>query len=395
MPWIYHNFLYCGKCHIILGMLTRGKLLRWAVRRGYRIITAILIHIGADAKARDKDGKTPLHLLRWTAAVPAFVRAGADINAQDKDGNTPLHLLARSGADMVSALISAGADINARNKNGNTPVHAASSGLSFRTVPVLVEAGADVNAKNVVQNTPLHLAAEFCELSLVSDLLRAGADVNARNILQQTPLHLTGKVCMKGGCEALIQMGADVNATDIKKYTPLHYAANNGNTRAATALLRAGANPNAQTEGGITPAVSAMKGAHLEILDALKNAGANIKEDEIQRVREIVVAIRKAYPLSISDAISEDTLLHTWAAWGYTDLVKKFIEDGGYVNAIDGYGNTPLALARKGGHIHTAEILVNAGAVEVDSNSLAAQQAVADIKKAAQQASGKMSGSDI
>ena len=310
-------------------MLTRGKLLRWAVRRGYRVITAILIHIGADVKARDKDGKTPLHLLRWTAAVPALVRAGADINAQDKDGNTPLHLLARSGADMVSALIS------------------------------------------------------------------AGADINARNILQQTPLHLTGKVCMKGGCEALIQMGADVNATDIKKYTPLHYAANNGNARAATALLRAGANPNAQTEGGITPAVSAMKGAHLEILDALKNAGANIKEDEIQRVREIVVAIRKAYPLSISDAMSEDTLLHTWAAWGYTDLVKKFIEDGGYVNAIDGYGNTPLALARKGGHIYTAEILVNAGAVEVDSNSSAAQQAVADIKKAARQASGKMSGPNV
>ncbi len=99
-----------------------------------KAIGEALIARGADVRARNRRGATPLHyavdggpgLPAWNPAAQAemimmLVRAGADPNAVDKNGVAPLHRAVRNRcAAAVRALIEAGADTRARNGNGST-----------------------------------------------------------------------------------------------------------------------------------------------------------------------------------------------------------------------------------------------------------------------------------
>ena len=86
---------------------------------------------GADHKARDENGRTPLH---WAGAmnnnhavIAALLNAGADPKARIKYGRTPLHDAAGNNENpaVIAALLNAGADPKARDKGGRTPLHGA------------------------------------------------------------------------------------------------------------------------------------------------------------------------------------------------------------------------------------------------------------------------------
>ena len=85
------------------------------------ILTAqILLEYQADINAKDKDGKTPLHLVPYkyngsthqeTAQVAKFlVQHGADIDVRDKDGVTPREIAADAGEDILEQLLQAHQD---------------------------------------------------------------------------------------------------------------------------------------------------------------------------------------------------------------------------------------------------------------------------------------------
>ena len=82
---------------------------------------------GADPKARDEGGRTPLHRAAESnenpAVIEALLDAGADLKARDKDGVTPLHVAAglNKSPAIITALLDAGADLKARDKDGETP----------------------------------------------------------------------------------------------------------------------------------------------------------------------------------------------------------------------------------------------------------------------------------
>ena len=63
----------------------------------------------------------------------ADIGARADIEAENKDGRTPLHLVSPSGqAETVHMLLHRGANANAKDKNGWIPLHQASfNGTAF------------------------------------------------------------------------------------------------------------------------------------------------------------------------------------------------------------------------------------------------------------------------
>ena len=71
---------------------------------------------GADPKALDASGTTPLHDAVSAEVVAALLEAGADMEAGDPHGMTPLDHAARGGrAEVVAALLEAGADLEERN----------------------------------------------------------------------------------------------------------------------------------------------------------------------------------------------------------------------------------------------------------------------------------------
>ena len=102
--------------------------------------------------------------------VTACLKAGANPKAQDEDGRTPLHHIAHGigNSSLVAALLQSGANPNARAKRGWTPLHGAalSAASNMETsspdiISALIKAGADPNARDTSGETPLFKAAWF------------------------------------------------------------------------------------------------------------------------------------------------------------------------------------------------------------------------------------------
>jgi ankyrin repeat protein/HEAT repeat protein len=87
-------------------------------------------------------------------------KAGASANAKDKDGRTPLHIATKKGQEEVARfLITKGANVNIKDKAGRTPLHVAVQYARKELAELLIAKGADILAKDKDGNTPLHLAA--------------------------------------------------------------------------------------------------------------------------------------------------------------------------------------------------------------------------------------------
>src|SRR3981081_1708561 len=91
-----------------------------------------------------------------------LIRSGADVKAANREGVTPLAMASLYGnAAMIERLLKAGADAKQRGPTGETMVMFAARNGNPQAIKVLVAAGADVNAKESVrQTTALMWAAE-------------------------------------------------------------------------------------------------------------------------------------------------------------------------------------------------------------------------------------------
>ena len=70
-----------------------------------------------------------------------------DVFLRDNAGRTPLHIAASSGNNkIVKVLVDLGSDVNAKNKQGDTPLHSAS--CHRHVFDYLVEVGADQGIEN-------------------------------------------------------------------------------------------------------------------------------------------------------------------------------------------------------------------------------------------------------
>jgi cytohesin len=208
-----------------LSCALRHRLVDWATQ---------LIGAGADTNAPDPENhdRTPLHVAVHANLDPSMIvtllRAGADVKARDAYGRTPLHYAVHNSTTVVTLLL-AGADIEAVDEWGHTPLHEASRhATSLEPVHALLQAGAKVEACTHRQQTPLHAAVfnSTCGAGIVNALVRAGAFPNATDMYRRTPLHEATQLVLGADIVAvLVRVGANVNAQDGDGCTPLHYAA--------------------------------------------------------------------------------------------------------------------------------------------------------------------------
>jgi hypothetical protein len=77
--------------------------------------------------------------LHHSCAPPPFAKnSGANANARNRDMRTPLHWAASNGnASVVRALVAAGADMEAKNADGETPLEVANYWNNPETAPAL------------------------------------------------------------------------------------------------------------------------------------------------------------------------------------------------------------------------------------------------------------------
>jgi uncharacterized protein len=215
-----------------------------AVLPDLRLLRALIAQ-GVDVNA-GHGGLTPLLAATrdsWHGrpeAVMTLLANGADPRATDADGNTPLHHAARSSDPGVAALLrDAGAELDVANHDGVTPLGMACAAGNWRLARFLLERGAK---PQVAGAAPALLAAagtEEDDAAGVQLLLKHKARVDARDAGDRTALH---EAALAGHAEivaVLLAAGADVHARDARERTPWQEAARSGQLAALERLLPA------------------------------------------------------------------------------------------------------------------------------------------------------------
>lgn len=224
----------------------------WRDQRNLPVLAAVLpdlrllrelIARGVDVNAPHR-GMTPLLAATrdsWHGrpeAVMTLLANGADSRAVDSDGNTPLHHAARSSDPGVAALLrDAAAEVDALNQEGWSPLAVACQVGNWRLARFLLERGAKTEP---AEGTPVLLAAagtEEDDPAGVQLLLKHKARADARDRQRRSALHeaaLAGHVDI---IDVLLAAGANLESRDALSRTPWLEAARGGRAAVIEHLL--------------------------------------------------------------------------------------------------------------------------------------------------------------
>ncbi len=203
-----------------------------------------LLAAGADAKASNRYGVTPLELAATNgnaAIFSALLKAGADTAAIKSGGQTVLMTAARTGnPDIVRMLLEhGGANVNARESSyGETALMWAVAENHPAAAKLLIEHGAEVNARS----NKMTWSKDRFGLEGVVTILPHGSF---------TPLMYAARQGSLGAARVLAENGADLNLADPDGTTALLLAIINSHFDTAALLLMKGADPNLTDSTGM------------------------------------------------------------------------------------------------------------------------------------------------
>jgi ankyrin repeat protein len=193
----------------------------------------ILLEYAPDLDRRDEEGNTILHdCYRWNRSVARrLVNAGADVRALNKAGQSPLYNAVSNGStDVVRYLLSKHADPNVQSPSCGSLLYVA-LGRGLDMIRTLVEGGANVHSaesspdnKEGLINTVLRYQRN--PFDIVKYLIETGGiDINKKRGNLAYPL-LTA--CQRGQADVvryLLSRGAEPNVVDNLSRRALHLAA--------------------------------------------------------------------------------------------------------------------------------------------------------------------------
>lgn len=382
-----------------------------AVRWNRDKIAAALLDGGADIHARDRAGRTALHVTpigRGAETVRLMLSRGADVHARDRSGATPLSFA--GGHEIAEVLIAAGAVAHEKSFDAQpgwtdrpwrTPLHGAVSNDDVELLEYLIAKGCDINARNADDETPLHLASTRGLHRIVAALLKHGAVADTRSYTT-SPLesaaaadhahvielllehaegdlgtHLAGAMHAAGSGRAirvlsvLLARGVDINMQDRQGQTALHGAAigsgrfgRDGQNFVVGWLLDRGADPNRRDRHGYTP----LHGAILRqstTVELLRCRGAEADAFALAGLGEVdaLGALIEGPPgvVNTPDGLGR-TLLHWAATTGKTPVAAMLLARGADAGTPASDCSTPLHMAALHGHALVAKALISHGA---------------------------------
>ncbi|XP_033341670.1 tankyrase isoform X2 [Megalopta genalis] len=212
---------------------------------GHYEVTELLVKHGASVNVADLWKFTPLHEAAAKGKyeiVRLLLRHGADATKKNRDGATPLDLV-RDGDQDVADLL----------RGNSALLDAAKKGNLARVQRLVTQDNINCRDAQGRNSTPLHLAAGYNNLEVAEFLLERGADVNAQDKGGLIPLHNASSYGHLDIAALLIKYNTVVNATDKWGFTPLHEAAQKGRTQLCALLLAHGADPFLKNQEGQTP----------------------------------------------------------------------------------------------------------------------------------------------
>ncbi len=362
--------------------------LHWAVRGNNYAVVKLLLAVGCNPDAADKEGTTPLLLLAARNVqshsclvepdinpriVDLLVRNGANVNAADSRGRTPIQMAAsgRSPA-LLQKLLRLGADPMVPDKSGFTSLMAAAGAGNLRFVRYLLDKGANINAESDLGDTALKQAmmGRFDlgrrEFAMVRLLLKQGASVHVP-AKGERPLHVA---LLRGAytCARLfLKAGADIEAKDNAGLTPTQLLLNRPTSRSGELILklllsrkpylnyRFNADPGRGSGSAFMFLPAGIEKLLHRSATALELALAGgWSRETIQKLLDHGATLEGLEPY---------VPLFLAVAGGDCDVVKLMIERNADVSACDEDGRTALHYAaEKGAHEDILGVLIKAGA---------------------------------
>ena len=316
-----------------------------------------IITLGAKINTQNNSGRTALMNSFWGATdiFGLLLALGADPNLKTNKGETVLHL-ACNDADLseqvydqkINLLLEAKVDVNAVTNTGMTPLMAFAYNRQYAQTQKLISHGAKVNAADVDGETVLTYAAfgPRDDVTILKLLVDAGANINQLNKNGETVLVklLTtedpwNQIKRDGEeVEFLINSGATLNVTLKKDKEPLLiYAIRNRLRNTTAAMINKGADLNVWTNFGVQSALG----------QAVSNGDGGAFVD---------LFISHHANLEIQDAFGTP-LIRACSSMGGAAIVKKLLEAGANVHAVDSGGYSSLDIATRYGYFDIVALL--------------------------------------
>ncbi len=262
-----------------------------------RLLRALIVR-GVDLNRRHA-GLTPLlaatrdSLHGRPEAVMTLLANGADARATDAEGRTPLHFAALlADPEIAALLLDANAEIDACNRDGYSALGVACTAGNWRMARFLLDRKAKPEP---VGGQPALLAAASGEddPAGVQLLLKHKASVNARGRLGRSALM---NACLASNPQivaALLAGGADVDARDDHAVSPLLEAARAGATTVLRRLAAAAPDASHCDHSGRSPLALACQSAvaSAETIEILLHLGVDPAHPADDGRRAIDVAI--------------------------------------------------------------------------------------------------------
>ena len=252
-------------------------------------VVKLLISKGANVKARDFEGKTPLHMAKTKETAELLIKRGADVNAQSNIGHTPLMTLTAVynrnwvNQSVAEVLIKHGADINHKSNGEENSLVFAVRTYNQEQVELLVENGADINFSKKGEDSALEnaiLNAMNGKGSKMAEyLITKGAFLTAGSSLGFSELHWAVNQNNLPLVKTVLAFGAPVDYEDRKGSTPLVLAVVNNNIEIANLLISSGADVNARSKQWNSPPLFLAKDEKMVRLLLRSGAEANATDD--------------------------------------------------------------------------------------------------------------------
>ncbi|WP_447933209.1 ankyrin repeat domain-containing protein [Wolbachia endosymbiont of Dactylopius coccus] len=310
----------------LLRSVQLGRGLSSAVRDVSLGRIKVLIELGADLEAKDKDGNTPLmnaSLIGNLDVVGYLVSKGADIYAKANDGKTALDIARGAGhTDIVQYFEERGRDYT----NGKKAMHFAAENNDVETLSSLVNKGKNVNDCGDDYWRPLHYAARAGSLEATQFLVEKGAGFYANKYKTtggQAPIHIAAYYGNKNIVKFfVVEKGVDVNWQDgytsgLHSYgnysTPLHWASKGDHLDVVEYLVSLGANINAQDWYRKTPLDIARNKGNNDIVEYLK--GELKEERPLQRRRRHAMYLSNQPEVTASSGIRPSLWMSSCISW--------------------------------------------------------------------------------
>jgi ankyrin repeat protein len=272
------------------------------------------------------------------AQVQKLLRDGVDVNSTDGDGTTALmHSVIESDLKMMNILLDGGASVNAKNSFESTAIMYASTNLAkFR---LLLDAGADVKVKNRRGATPMNIAVTtFGSAPVLKLLASKGAEPEDR---------MLNTAAQRGDLDAmqlLLSMGISPGDDSAALSAALVARCD----ECARLLIEKGASAKGIRGAGQGVLSQTVKRAMPEMSQLVLDHGAPLDVKDREGFTLLMQAV-----LSMEPAADRDR------------MVRWLLTRGLDPNAKNDRGETAYQLAARLGATTTMELLVKAGAQQI------------------------------